>query len=387
MSRASEPIRALMLNYEFPPVGGGTGAACQQLLEAFAERSDARFDLVTSGPGDHPTVEHAYGGTTIHRLPVGKRNPDFWRSTELLRWTWRAYGLAKRLIRDQGFDLCHCWAGWPPGLLGYAFRSSIPYLVSLRGSDVPGYSERLAALDPLVFRRLSTMVWTEAGAVVAVSDSLRALALRTCPDLDVQVIPNAADTVRFIPGSTVAPFTVLFVGRLIPRKRVEDLLTAFRDVLKRIPSARLVIAGDGPEGPRLESLAGTMALGEAVRFTGHVPREALPDLYRGASVFVLPSEREGMPNAQLEAMASGLPVVTTVAAPALLDGNGVGVRVGHPSEISEALIRYGLDAALRHMHGRRSRELAESTTWSAVAEWYLGVYWSVIDRARIDRTP
>lgn len=386
MSRAPRPIRALMLNYEFPPVGGGTGTACQQLLEAFAGRSDVGVDLVTSGPGDRATVDHAYDGTTIHRLPVGKRDPHFWRSTELLRWTSRAHRLAKRLIRGERLDLCHCWAGWPPGLLGYAFRSSLPYLVSLRGSDVPGYSERLAAWDPLVFRRLSRRVWTEAGAVVAVSDSLRTLALRTCPDLNVQVIPNAADTMRFTPGPSTEPYTVLFVGRLIPRKRAEDLLTAFRDVLKRIPSARLVIAGDGPEASRLRGLAGTLALGDAVRFTGQILREALPDLYRQASVFVLPSEREGMPNAQLEAMASGLPVVTTVTSGDLLDGNGVAVAAGRASEISQALIRYGLDAELRRSHGRRSRELAESTSWTAVAEWYVGIYRSLIARAEIDAT-
>jgi glycosyltransferase involved in cell wall biosynthesis len=162
---------------------------------------------------------------------------------------------------------------------------------------------------------------------------------------------------------------------------VDDLLSAFREVLAQIPSARLVIAGDGPEAARLEGVARTMALGEALRFTGRVPRESLPDLYRRASVFVLPSEREGMPNAQLEAMASGLPVVTTTSARNLLDGNGVSVRPGHPAEIAEALIRYGLDGELRRAHGRRSRELAEATSWGTVAEWYLGIYRSLVGRA------
>lgn len=386
MSSAAGPIRALMLNYEFPPVGGGTGTACQQLLEAFEGSPEVRVELVTSGLGDRPTVDDAYAGVTIHRLPVDKRDPHFWRPEELLRWTWRAHRLAKELTRRQRFDLCHCWAGWPPGLLGYGLRDALPYLVSLRGSDVPGYSERLATWDPIVFRRLSRRVWTRAGAVVAVSDSLRALALQTCPHLDVQVIPNAADTVRFTPGPPAEPYTVLFVGRLIPRKNVDDLLAAFRDVLERLPSARLVIAGDGPDASGLRGLASSLALGDAVRFTGHVPRENLPELYRGASVFVLPSEREGMPNAQLEAMASGLPVVTTVATRGLLDGNGVAVAVGHAPEIADALIRYGLDAELRHAHGRRSRELAEATSWSTVGAWYLGIYRSLIHRAEPDST-
>jgi glycosyltransferase involved in cell wall biosynthesis len=372
-----------MLNYEFPPVGGGTGAACQQLLEVLAEHPDLHVELVTSGPGDRPTVDDGCPGVTIHRLPIGKRDLHFWRPQELLRWSWHAHRFAKRLIRNEGLDLCHCWGGWPPGLLGYRFREALPYLVSLRGSDVPGYSERLATLDPLFFRPLSRRVWTEAGAVVAVSEDLRSLALQTCPDLDIKVIPNAADTVRFTPGSDVDPYTVLFVGRLIPRKNVEHLLTAFREVLHRIPSARLVIAGDGPEASNLEALARTLALGNAVRFLGHVQREDLPELYNRASVFVLPSEREGMPNAQLEAMASGLPLVTTVASAELLDRNGLAVTAGDIAEIAEALTRYGLDAELRHEHGRRSRELAESTSWSAVGDWYLRIYRSIIGRAMV----
>jgi len=375
-----------MLNYEFPPLGGGTGTACQRLLQALEGRTDVRVELVTSAPGDRATVETADDGTTIHRLPVGKQDPNFWRSAELLRWTRQAHRLVGRLIRSKRFDLCHCWAGWPPGVIGYRFRGSLPYLVSLRGSDVPGYSERLATWDPLVFRPLSKRVWRHAGAVVAVSESLRTLALRTCPDVDIQVIPNAADHERFTPGAGDDVFTVLSVGRLIPRKRFEDLLTAFRDVLKRLPAARLVIVGDGPEAPRLRELAESLAIADAVRFTGHVSRDALPDVYRQASVFVLASEREGMPNAQLEAMASGLPIVTTADAPSLLDGNGFAVGVGRASEISEALIQYGLEPALRAAHGLRSRELAESTSWDSVAEWYAGLYRSIIAAERREAT-
>jgi len=379
VSSASGRIRALMLNYEFPPLGGGTGAACQQLLEAFSGYPEVQVVLVTSGSGNQATAEHTSHGPTIHRLPVGKRDPHFWRANELVRWTWRAHRFATRLVQSGPFDLCHCWAGWPPGVLGYRLRSSLPYLVSLRGSDVPGYSARLALLDPLVFRRLSKRVWGEAGAVIAVSEDLRQLAHQTCPDVDIQVIPNAADTVRFTPGAEADAYTVLFVGRLIPRKRIGDLLTAFRDVRERIRSARLVIVGDGPEADRLKAMARAMALEDAVRFTGGLHRDALPDLYRSASVFVLPSQHEGMSNALLEAMASGLPVVTTISTPKLLDGNGVAVSPGRPSQIAEALLRYGLDPELRRAHGRRSRELAEETSWSAVAQWYLGVYRSLAD--------
>jgi glycosyltransferase involved in cell wall biosynthesis len=158
-------------------------------------------------------------------------------------------------IREP-FDLCHCWAGWPSGALGYELRRHQPYLVALRGSDVPGYSRRLSVLDPLVFRRISRRVWSRATAVVAVSEELRSLALRTSPDLDVTVIPNAADTRLFSPGGRPDLFTVLFVGRLVPRKRAFDALEGFRRLHAVVPSSRLVIVGEGPDAERLRSQCG-----------------------------------------------------------------------------------------------------------------------------------
>ena len=181
------------------------------------------------GSGPRSTSRAAESESIASRWGNGTRTSGV--PQELLRWTWRARRASQGASFATGATTSAtagpagrrvCW--------GYRFREALPYLVSLRGSDVPGYSERLARWDPVVFRRLSRRVWTEAGAVVAVSESLRALALRTCPDLDVRVIPNAADTVRFYPGPDVDRYTVLFVGRLIPRKNVADLLTAFRGV-------------------------------------------------------------------------------------------------------------------------------------------------------------
>jgi glycosyltransferase involved in cell wall biosynthesis len=118
----------------------------------------------------------------------------------------------------------------------------------------------------------------------------------------------------------------------------------------------------------------TVGLSRSVDFKGNVARGVLPEIYRSASVCVVPSEREGMPNVMLEAMASGLPVVTTLSDTGLVAGNGVVVPLGDPEAIGQALIGYARDPASREAHGRRSRELAEVTSWEAVAGWYLDLY-------------
>jgi glycosyltransferase involved in cell wall biosynthesis len=373
-----------MLNYEFPPLGGGTGMACRQLLQAFGRNPEVEVDLVTSGLGSVAVEERLAPNVRAYRLPVGKRDLQFWRAAELARWSLTAGRHARSLARGEPFDLCHCWAGWPSGVLGYRLRRHQPYIVALRGSDVPGYSRRLAALDPLIFRTVSRRVWSQAAAVVAVSDGLRTLALRTSPDLDVQIIPNAADTRLFSPAPAPDCFTVLFVGRLVPRKRATDALEGFRRLLAEIPSARLVIVGDGPDAAPLRARSESEGLGRSVVFRGNVAHEDLPNVYRDASVCLVPSEREGMPNVLLEAMASGLPVVTTLAESTLVRGNGVVVPLGDTEAIGGALLAYARDPVLREAHGRRSRQIAEATSWDSVAGWYLELYRATARRTAVN---
>lgn len=105
--------------------------------------------------------------------------------------------------------------GWPSGIIGYRLRRRFPYIVALRGSDVPGYSKRLWLLDPLVFRHVSCGVWRDSARLLALSDNLRRLAWRTGPGIDIDVLPNGVDTARFAPARARPPFGLLFVGRLI----------------------------------------------------------------------------------------------------------------------------------------------------------------------------
>ena len=239
---------------------------------------------------------------------------------------------------------------------------------------MPGYSSRLALQDRIIPRRLSRSVWREAGAVVALSEDLRQLALETAPELDIRVIPNAADTEMFVPGLANNGFTVLLVGAPHGSERGLKPPGGIREGSRRCSGSRRLVVAEGPEGPRLRANAGRRGLEDPVTFREHVPRDALPPTYRAANVFVLPSVREGMPNVLLEAMASGLPVVTTHPATGLLDKNGAVVAPGDSQELADALLRYAHDPGLQSAHGQRPRELAESLTWDKAATWYVDLY-------------
>jgi glycosyltransferase involved in cell wall biosynthesis len=316
---------------------------------------------------------------------VGKREPHFWTMGELARWTRRAAIAARELVRNREYDLCHCWSGWPSGLIGYQLRRQLPYLVALRGSDVPGYNNRLRWLDPLLFRPLSRAVWKRAAAVTCVSRSLEALARQTAADLRYEVIPNGSSTTDFQPSEVPPTFDVLFVGRLIERKGVIHLLRAFAELCKTRPDCRLRVVGGGPERLALERFCRHSGIDGRVRFFGAVSHGALPEIYAGARVFVMPALEEALPNAVLEAMASGLPIITTdTGAAEVLDGNGMVVPRGDEVAMWDALQRYLRDPELCARHGKRSRELAETMTWGAKVDAYLDLYRRICAQSRAD---
>lgn len=126
----------------------------------------------------------------------------------------------------------------------------------------------------------------------------------------LHLLPNAVDVGRFVPADPAEPsrLRVVFVGRHVRVKALDVLLHAWSRV--RVPAhARLVLAGDGPERAGLQRLAQELGIAAQVEFAGVV--HDVPGLLAGAAMYVQASRREGLPNAVLEAMAAGLPVVAT----------------------------------------------------------------------------
>ncbi|MFO0017352.1 MAG: glycosyltransferase family 4 protein [Synechococcaceae cyanobacterium] len=174
------------------------------------------------------------------------------------------------------------------------------------------------------------------------------------------------------------PFTVLCVARQYPRKRVIDLLEAFALVRARLAAAQLVIIGDGPEHGALRQRLEELQLGEAVSLLGALPDDAaVRQWYARSSVFCLPSEQEGFGIVFLEAMASGLPVVSTTAAAipeVVLDGQtGLLVPPRDPSALAGALLRLLLDPALLAQLRAAGRQHVRRFSWDRVAERFLEV--------------
>jgi phosphatidylinositol alpha-1,6-mannosyltransferase len=167
-------------------------------------------------------------------------------------------------------------------------------------------------------KRALRRIFKGVDGVVAVSDYCGELAMKGgAPKSKVHVVYNATDPDAYSPAKGPARTAdILAVCRLVPRKDIPTLLKALKMTRKKVPDARLVVVGDGPEKENLQKMAGSMGLGKSVRFMGFTPEEELMELYSRCAVFVLPArydaegrDIEGFGIVLLEAMASGRPVI------------------------------------------------------------------------------
>lgn len=194
----------------------------------------------------------------------------------------------------------------------------------------------------------------------------------------VDVVPCGVDTIAFAPGPTPRRGRprMLVLGRLVPRKGVEDVIRA----MPHLPAAELLVVGGpepadlagDPEGRRLAAVAADLGLADRVMFAGRVPHGDLPDLINDCDVVVATPWYEPFGIVPLEAMACGVPVVGT-AVGGLLDtvddgGTGLLVPPGRPVEIAAAVAGLLADPVRRAAMGRAGRARAERCySWESVA--------------------
>jgi glycosyltransferase involved in cell wall biosynthesis len=234
--------------------------------------------------------------------------------------------------------------------------------------------------------------------IVAISDAIfEELVGYGVPERKIARIPNGVDTDRFHPASSLQAqeqarselgwrqeTTIIFAGAIIPRKRPHVLIEALGLLKLAGISAQLVLAGpikDVEYGRQIRRLAEDLGIAHQVTWPGFV--SDLAPLYRAADIFSLPSSNEGMPNALLEAMASGLPsVVTPIPGSADLVRHGEEGVLVEPtaSEVAVALREYLRTSALRRAHGEAARNRAvELFGARRVLERHIGLYRRVAD--------
>lgn len=375
-------MKILMLNYEFPPIGGGAGHANLCLLQEYSHHKEIQVDVLTSQSGTGVSVENFSPNIRIYKVGIHKKNLHYWTKLEVIEWLWKARSCYAKLLQENSYDLSHAFFAFPSGWLCYRSTGRIPYILSLRGSDVPGYNVRLG-LDYKLLAGLFRKIWSRASLIAANSRGLCQLANRFMPDVDIAVIPNGVDTQYYhpVPQKKIGePLNLLSVGRLITRKRIDWLIDTVGFAVGKGLNVRLNIVGEGNLLSDLRQKAAAMNLSDNVNFMGLVGRQQMPEVYRANDIFVMASQHEGMSNAMLEAIASGLPVVTTPCegVEELIGDNGILVNYPDLEAFFTAINRIRTDNDKYTAMSKASRKMAEKFSWSAVAQQYIHYYQQLI---------
>jgi glycosyltransferase involved in cell wall biosynthesis len=367
-------MRILTLNYEFPPPGGGASPVSYELSRELVRQGHG-IDLVTMGFDGLPSHE-TIDGINVYRVPCLRKRREICRTHEMASFMLAALPRVARLVAGHRYDVNHAHFVLPTGLLGrlLQFKARLPLVVTMHGSDVPGYNPDRFEVQHRVLRPLWKWILQGVDHVVSPTQFLRRLADRHAPGLPITIIPNGFRYERFR-ADRAKERRILVVSRMLPRKGVQYLLAALPDLDLR--DFEVDIVGDGPYLPTLKQMASELRL--PVKFWGWLDNNSpeIKELYERSSIFAFTSEAENFPTVLLEAMAAGQAIVTCdgTGCPEVVGSEALLVPPRRPDKLREALRCLIQDDQLRTELGQRARaRVEEEFGWHAIARRHVELY-------------
>lgn len=266
------------------------------------------------------------------------------------------------------------------------FRKSFKIICTSHGIDV-------FSLRGKCFCYLKKWLVKNLDGLTAVSEALKNELVNNYKAGKVRVIHNAISTEKFRAKNNYKIKNdprLIFVGRLVEKKGVEYIIRAMPKIIKSFPACSLKIVGDGPEKHKLQGLSKAPNGSNNINFLGSISHNKIPELLSASDIFVGPSivaknqDTEGFGIVFIEAMASGLPIITT-AVGGITDiikdnKNGLIVKVKNEQAIANAVIKLLGDELLRGRLGQAGRKTVEEKfTWESITNKYYECYFETLE--------
>jgi glycosyltransferase involved in cell wall biosynthesis len=384
------PVSLLLICHSYPPVLGGSEIEAQRVAAALRQRGHQVTVLCAGGDPMPPVTRWVDPLGTPVRIFGGR-----WR--EPLRSYAFALGVAWTLLTGR-YQLVyflmqglHLAAGLPVARLLHK-----PVLMKVSGSSIITMMGQ-SWLGRLELRWLRK--WAKRVMILNKGMAEEAYAAGFGPE-HLFWMPNPVDVEQFAPGTPDQRVNfrremaipqdaqvVLFVGRLAPEKEIPSLLKAMALVAKQLPSALLVVIGDGPDRQKLEDQTRELGITDNVLFAGRCPPEKVQEWLKASDVFPLVSSNEGFSCSLLEAMSTGLPsIVSDIPANTQLIEEGVhGLITALCDEqaIAHALLRLLPDAPLRHTIGTAARQrVVDNYSMDKVIDLYESLFMEALGKTK-----
>jgi len=337
-------LKILMLNHEFPPVGGGASPVTFELCKHLVARGH-QVDVVTMHYDNLPRFE-TVSGVNIYRTAAIRRRANICHTYELATYAPGAFRKTMQLVRHKRYDIIHCHFIVPGGLLAWLINrlTGIPFLITCHGSDVPGYNPDRFGLTHKLIQPIWRILVSKNLQLTTPSNSLKELILKHYSHARVDVISNGIDTDFYRIGKKEK--SILVCSRMFPRKGLQYVIKAIKEMSI---DWEVNIIGEGPYLPELREAAKDSKV--LIKFWGWLDRndQKFRELFNKSSIFIFTSEAESFGMVIAEAMAAGNAIIASdiPAHREVLANTGLFVEVRNSKQIRKQLQKLIDDEQLR----------------------------------------
>ncbi|MEF2175613.1 MAG: glycosyltransferase family 4 protein [Candidatus Absconditabacteria bacterium] len=357
----------LVLNYEFPPLGGGASPVSYEISKGYVSLGYC-VDVVTMGFKDLPNFE-IVEGINVYRVKCLRTKKQLCHPWEQATYLYSAYMKVKDLMKDKKYDFCHCHFIIPTGFLALKLKKEfgLNYIITAHGSDVLGHNPRFTFLYKLIKKQWINII-NNSEKVVSPSKYLGNKIIQYLGSKDkVIVIPNGIDKDKFVPLEKQK--YILVVARLVHGKGIQDLLESIKDI--NLGEWRIKIVGEGPFRGELDKIVEKYSLQDKVEFLGWVDNQSkeMKNLYGHASIFCQPSYFESFGMTLLEAMQSGcLLIVRKLQVYDDIIGNNGNLKFKNNNDL--AMILKNINTNKIELVGMRNIDLVKGFYWDSTVTKY-----------------
>lgn len=375
--------KILIVNYEFPPLGGGGGVATYDLAVEWAKH--AQVDVLTSSFKDIPKYEEV-DGVNVYRVKVlFRKSRDAASFISMASYLFFGFFKGMSLIRKNRYDVMNTHFAVPTGPLGNILSKmfKIPNVLSIHGGDIYDPSKKMSPHKSPFFRRVVKRMLNKSDCIVAQSSNTQQNAIDYySPNKEVKIIPLAyhppviPDLTRKDLGISEDEFVITTVGRVVKRK---DLPTAINALAKiKNKKIKLYIMGDGPERQVLQELASDLNISDRISFLGFVDDEQKYAYLNNSDLFMMTSLHEGFGIVFMEAMYCGLPIVSTNHGGQVdflfEENNALLLDVGDVDKCAASVERLYSDKKLYSKLQKNNRKDVEKFYAEQVADRYMKIF-------------